>query len=772
MVICESSNRNHAEKQSNEFTKTKMKHTKNLIAHAPHGKAQSPHLLTDHLQVSAKLAEDFASAFGLNKLSRIVGLCHDLGKASHAFQDRIRLVSGYDIEAHLEGKTPRHVDHSTAGAQYALNKYGPPGIALAYIVAGHHAGLPDGKGDDDASLKKRLKKNVDSYDAILSWLEPKLPEKIFQQDFIPIRRNDRYALQLHFVIRMLFSVLVDADFLDTESYMDPNKRKLRTKKLPDITAIKKHFDSHLATFAAENQTEINIKRAKILKWCKQAAEKEPGIFSLTVPTGGGKTLSSMAFALDHAAKFGHRRIIYVIPYTSIIEQNADVFREIFDKLDKGIILEHHSNFDPKNETVFNRLATENWDTPIVVTTNVQFFQSFYANRTSANRKLHNIANSVIIFDEAQILPPEHLYPCLSIINELTRHYGCSAVICTATQPAVIKSNLIEKGLDGAREIVPDPDELYEDFRRIRIKQIPGQLSHENIAEKLGQYQQALCVVNTRKEARLIYQQLIKLKKEACFHLSTMMCPDHRTKVFTQIKQKLKDGLACIVVSTQLIEAGVDLDFPVVFRAITGIDSIAQASGRCNREGKQEIGDVFVFKGETLPPPGHLRKSADSGLRILSEFNDDPLKLEAVKAYFYDFYSKEKHAHQFDKKSILDMCNSSPDAIPFKQIAREFSLIEEKDFPIIVPFDKTASDIIESLRKSYNGFVSRELRRRIQRISVRLREKPFLALCKAGVIEDVFGDGRFFLLTNKDIYEKNVGLMPDIPAFHEIESLII
>lgn len=746
------------------------KRINDLIAHiAKKGEVSTdtPHRLIDHLENTSSLCAEFSRVFGLEKLGRILGLTHDIGKASDAFQERIKAAGG--MEAHLEGKTPKHVDHSTAAAQYLVNKYGDIlGLILAYIVAGHHTGLPDGKGERDSVLSRRLNKSIEDYSAILAWIENKLPQELNKLHFFPKKFNQKTPPQFHFLIRMLYSSLTDADFLDTESYMDPSKSTDRNISFPTIREIRDHFYQYLKALRAKSQTEINRKRNQILEWCINASEKEPGIFSLTVPTGGGKTLSSMAFALNHAVKHKLRRVIYVIPYTSIIEQNAEVFRDVFGDLNENLILEHHSNFEPKEENPFNRLAPENWDAPIIVTTNVRFFESFYANRSSACRRLHNIADSVIIFDEAQIIPRDYLNPCLSVINELTRHYGCSAVICTATQPAIQKSDYLKNHLEQVKEIIRNPAELYNSFQRARFERLPEKTTIAEIAKLLKKHDQALCIVNTRKEARLTFETMAEnMESKSFFHLSTMMCPEHRSDVLDKIHDRLNHGLPCRLVSTQLIEAGVDIDFPVVYRAIAGLDSIAQAAGRCNREGRLDSGVVFVFEGENPPPPGHLRQSADSGRYAFKYHSDNPLTPNAINTYFVDYYGKENK--DFDKNGIMNLCGKNPDAIPFREIARRFKLIDDAKLPLIVPYGKRGKNIRGELKACYNGFIPLELRRRLQRLTVHLHEAPFRKLRPA--LEDVFGDGRYFVLVNPDIYDKRVGLKPDIPEFYQTETLI-
>jgi len=730
-----------------------------------------PHYLYDHLFSTAKLCRKMADGFGLGNIGFIIGLLHDLGKASNAFQLRIRIKSKYKLDAQFEGKTAQHVDHSTAGAQYLCKKYGlGPGVLLAYTIAGHHAGLPDGKGVSDSSLIKRLKKKIENYDSMVTWIDEKIPNKLNPSEFITA--HSTAPLLPHILIRMLFSVLTDADFLDTESYMAPEKKELRNGET-DLNKLFTVFNSYLETLKCKEKSLINKKRNEILEQCINAAKSPIGIFSLTVPTGGGKTISSMAFALEHAKKHNLKRIIYVIPYTSIIEQNAHVFRDIFYKLGGEIVMEHHSNLEPKKDTAFNRLASQNWDAPVIVTTNVQFFESFYKHRTSACRKLHNIAGSVIIFDEAQMFPPEHLQPALSVIQELNKNYGCTVVLCTATQPVLNKTNLVPCGLENIKEVITNPRGLYNSLKRVKITCIEDVLPDDKVAERLCLHDQALAIVNTRKEARGIFEFL---PDDAAgvenFHLSAMMCPEHRTHVLDKIRLNIKGKKPCRVVSTQVIEAGVDVDFPFVYRAVAGLDSIAQAAGRCNRENKVSEGNVFVFQGETSPPPGYLRQSAESGLRALKQFSEDPLSLDAIKSYFNDFYGKQKLAHGFDKKGIQKMCKAPIDAIPFREISKEFSLIEDGSRSIIVPYGDVGKELIEVIKSYRYQFVPREIIRKVQRFTVQVHQNIYLQLKSNGVLEDLFEDEQFLALINNDIYSENLGLIPDDPSHLDIKSTII
>ena len=385
------------------------------------------HDLRDHLQEVGRLAGESAQPFGGADWAQAAGVWHDLGKYSAEFQRRIRSASGFDPEAHLEGPAGR-VDHSTAGAQYAIERFGLVGRILAYLIAGHHAGLPDWHSDESRGRGRALKARLDDDTHLKRALSQAIPDEILSQPLpasTPLGGSAGFALW----VRMLFSCLVDADFLDTEAFMDAGRatHRVNALSLPELLPL---FDAHMEKcFSEVSPTTVNRARAEVLRQCRDKAREASGLFSLTVPTGSGKTLSSLAFALEHAVLHGKRRIIYVIPYTSIIEQTANVFREIFPD---GVI-EHHSNLDPDVETVKSRLASENWDAPLIVTTNVQFFESLFASRTSRCRKLHNIVDSVVILDEAQLMPPEFLQPILIMMNSLVKHYGVTFVLSTATE---------------------------------------------------------------------------------------------------------------------------------------------------------------------------------------------------------------------------------------------------------------------------------------------------------------------------------------------------
>ena len=699
------------------------------------------HLLKDHLEETAKLAKEFASAFGAGEWGYLAGLWHDSGKYSLEFQKRVRSSS----EAHLEQHG--RVDHSTYGAQMAASKWNTgEGKTLAYIIAGHHGGLPEGKSDGQSCLAKRIEKPLPySFYCPTELFDQAKPVLPFGLD------KSRFHFELSFFVRMLFSCLTDGDFLDTEKHMAPKKAVLRPAER-DLSDLAQKLENHIKELQRQAEsTKVNRLRSRILSECRQAGLQQPGLFSLTVPTGGGKTLSSMAFAMTHGLRYGHKRIIYVIPYTSIIEQNARVFRDVFGD---DAVLEHHSNYEPQEEDSKTRLASENWDSPIVVTTNVQFFESLFACRGSRCRKLHNIAQSVIILDEVQTLPSEYLLPCLEVIRELASHYQCSIVLCSATQPAVQHRPDFPLGLQNVKEITSNPLSLYQQLKRVGVQYIGHQTDNE-IIQQLNQNRQVLCIVNTRKHAKCLFEGLAS--QNNIFHLSASMYPLHRSGVLQKIKAALKSDKLCRVISTQLVEAGVDIDFPVVYRAMTGLDSIAQAAGRCNREGRLDCGQVFVFESENPLPPGHFRHTAQTAEGVIRRFPRDMLSLEAIEEYFKEYYWKQDK--QLDKEGILDLIQQGAKAcdFPFRTIAEKFKLISEENKPVIIAREPEAQKLIKDAR---NAETLRGFSRKFQKYTVQINPRYWNKLMEAGAIEMVRDIFPVLLWPNQ--YDDQSGLNTDNP----------
>lgn len=716
--------------------------------------------LDEHLGAVAKLAAKYASQFGSSDWAHNAGWLHDLGKADSAFQGYLHRENGLDDAEYDTGR----VNHSSAGAALAEEKLGKCiGRILAYLSAGHHAGLPDWYSADtgNAALTTRLVEGRENLERIRQYTDELLP-KLILKTAPPVYLNKKPEY-FHLWVRMLFSCLVDADYLDTEIYMQQGQVPKRGE-FKSIEGLRTLFDAYMIDLRARTkETKVNNIRREILAACREAAEIKPGLFSLTVPTGGGKTLSSMAFALDHAFKHGKSRIIYAIPYTSIIEQTAKILADIFGR---DNIVEHHSNLEPTKETQRASLAAENWDAPIIVTTNVQIFESLYAAKSSRCRKLHNIVNSVVILDEAQLLPPNLLTPCVDAMNQLVHNYGVTLLLATATQPAL-------PGLIKPIEIIQDTQALYDKLKRTEIR-IPLDLdertSWEDVAKRLQAHEQVLCVVNTRRDC----YDLFRLMPEGTIHLSALMCGEHRTKVINEIKDNLANGQPIRVISTQLVEAGVDIDFPVVYRAFAGLSSIAQAAGRCNREGKLnnegKLGEVNVFIPPKNSPPGVLRKAEDTIRELYASPGFDPQQPSEYVNFFNLFYSRlndtgKKWLHERLVKDV------NPDLhFQFRTAGNEFKMIDDQaQRPVIVRYGKS-DGLIERLR--FAG-PTREIMRALQRYTVNLSVRMVDRMLKEGTLERIDHEKAHDIVvqTCLRLYNKKVGL--DIYGENlPVEDLII
>lgn len=719
---------------------------KSHYAHTKPGRPETEwQPLCDHLLAVAEKARAFASTFGAGEWAWNSGWLHDLGKATTAFQRYLETANELDDpDYEADGSTK---NHASAGAAFAFDQLGLPGKILSYTLAGHHAGLPDYHANETghAALVIRLeegRRNLATINAYAAEVIANLQR---------LGRPPPYVKpdNVHFWVRMLFSCLVDADRLDTEAFCAREKNALRAD-FPALGALAPVFFQALDKLEKDAApTEVNRIRTEIRCACEAAAVKPPGLFSLAVPTGGGKTLSAMAFALRHALRHDKRRIIYVIPYTSIIEQTAKVLGDI---LGPENIVEHHSNIEPSDDKRNNlraELAAENWDAPVVVTTNVQFFESLYTAKPGRARKLHNIVNSVVILDEAQLIPPELLTPCVEAIHNLVTCFGVTLVLATATQPAL-------PGLE-PDEIIPPGLRLYERLKRTRID-LPADLSERSswseLAERLGTHEQVLCIVNTRRDCH----DLFKLMPPGTIHLSALMCGAHRSQVIGDIKARLKRGEPCRVISTQLVEAGVDVDFPVVYRALAGLDSIAQAAGRCDREGKLTAagghGQVCVFVPPKAAPLGLLRKGEDTmrEMRHVEGFN--PQEPSFFAQYFSLFYGKLNQTGAHFRDWLVRDVPAVPPAIAFRTAGHEFKLIDDaKQQTVFVRWGGNDKALAE-LRTIGP---TRENLRALQRNTVSLSKSALLA-CKRDVEEiwpgfwlwigkydpitglDAFGDG--------------------------------
>lgn len=675
-----------------------------------------------HLTAVSELSGSFAACFGSKEEAERVGLLHDLGKYSALFQER------------LCGRNIR-VDHATAGVR-ELRKLGDDWGAMA--VAGHHGGLPDfgtiGDTAEDDTLIGRCKKTLPDYTHC--WEEITLPAAVP----LGFACNGNGFAQ-SFYTRMLYSCLVDSDFLDTEAFM--SQGHIKRGGYASIETLETRFSAYAEAHWTRLDTELNRQRLAIRQQCEAMSGEKPGLYSLTVPTGGGKTAASMAFALKHAKKYGKKRVIYVIPYTSIIEQSSGVFEAA---LGEENVIQHHSSVElPEVETASpeadrRRLAAENWDAPVIMTTAVQFLESLFDYKPSRCRKLHNIANSVVIFDEAQMLPVSYLRPCIAAIAQLVTNYKVTAVLCTATQPN-LDPLFAEFGLP-IREICPDIS--WADFRRVQYRDIRD-WDEATLLRQLQQEHQALCIVNTRKKALELYS---RLEGSGNYHLSTRMTPRHRKRVLAEIRRLLRDGLPCRVVATSLVEAGVDVDFPTVYREIAGMDSLVQAAGRCNREGRLPDGGtvgLFQLPGKV---PDMIQQNVDATLAVLRR-GLLPDSKDAVRLYFRYLY---RIRASLDQKCIYDrLCREK---LPIRSIARDFKLIEEDTRTVYIPTEENGA-LLNALR---SGFGDRKTMRRLEQDTVNVYAYQYQGLLKSGCLEEITPG--VSILCSQDCYRDDTGLQVD------------
>ncbi len=755
------------------------------------------HWLVDHSQEVAALAQDFAATFG-PQWAHIAGLWHDLGKFRPGFYRYIRGVSG--VDAHLEGKWPtgNEKTHSAAGALHALDlleqRYGPAGHAvarvLAYVIAGHHAGLADWTaGLDDRLLGSRASDSRCEYDQARAECLKEAPELLELPPGFDLRAaaatipgaRSSNPLALALWVRMLFSALVDADFLDTERFMDEGRNDRRAG-FASIKTYREQLDQHLARMtgkvaaAGRSGNPVMQARHAVLAQCRAKAALPPGVFSLTVPTGGGKTLSSLAFALTHAERHGKRRVVYAIPYTSIIEQTADVLKGIFGR---DAVIEHHSqaDTDPAAETPRSRLACENWDAPLIVTTNVQLFESLFAARTSRCRKLHRLAGSVIVLDEAQLLPPKFLQPILDALHVLVAHYGVTLLLCTATQPVLTDSVRFDprenlRGLPPPTPIVEDEAALFSALERVAIEwpaDLQTPLSTDVLVERLAAEPCSLTIVNTRKDATEIVAALVAATGDRALHLSAAMCGQHRADVIREIRERLAarragtDLRPLRVVSTQLVEAGVDIDFPVVFRALAGLDSIAQAAGRCNREGllpDGAKGRVVVFVRKVPKALTELRNGVQATISVRAAGVGEALGPAAFLRYFPQFYDAFRNR---DERGIVDLLKNHKDFnFSFRTAAEKFKLIDDEDqAQVIVSYVSAAEGVADPaslIAKLRAGETDRWLMRALQRYTVTVRKAQVTTWQVQGDVHEV--QPGCFVLIDTLRYDARLGLRPD------------
>lgn len=715
------------------------------VAHRDKVNGERLETVREHLDKTAKLAGEFAAVFQNEDIAYICGLLHDIGKYSAEFQKRI-----------MQDGT--RCDHATAGARVLKEKYSMQGELLGNVIAGHHSGLLNyGFKTDltgEGTYLGRFRKELPDYSAYKEEFaeEEFKPMQLFR--IKPAARKD-FGYTLYFFLKMIFSCVVDADCLKTKEFMEAGRA---TQGMScDFSRMLDNIIKKIEKFPKTG--EVCRIRNQVYRQCLREGMADKGVFSLTVPTGGGKTLSSMAFSIKHLIRHNMKRIIYVIPYTTIIEQNSAVFQSVSGE---NAVLEHHSNYDfddTEEKPDIRRLASENWDAPVIVTTNVQFFESLYSHKTGKSRKLHNIADSVIVFDEVQMLPTPYLLPCMRVIEELVLNYGCTSVLCSATQPELGRFLTIP-----VSEICSDVEEIYRVLNRVELKW-EKMKTMEELAGEINRSSQCLVIVNTKKQAGELFGLL---EGEGSFHLSTYMCPCHRSRVISEIRERLDRRLDCRVVSTSLVEAGVDLDFPLVYRAVTGLDSVIQSSGRCNREGRlrdnsgrSRKGTVIVFELQEE----EMKKSSafwndlynkKTITKQIFEAFDSVFTTEAIASYYRQLYVNYGEDRLDSKRLLKRITKSYRDrcmGYDFKDIGEDFKIIEDEGCAVMIPYNGEAEEIIRNLK--YTG-VTMGVLRSMQRYTVTVRNYEFKQLCEQNRIERI-GEYSGILVSAEDYGTKGLKL---------------
>jgi CRISPR-associated endonuclease/helicase Cas3 len=684
-----------------------------LYAHTPNSSGQW-HGLPAHLQATAAMARAFAERFGAGELAYYAGLWHDMGKFHPQFQ-------AY-LQACAQGTRAQPHPHARYGAAYAA-RHCPP---LAFPIMGHHAGMPD-KSD----LKARLQQVADLPQAEQPALQA-MPALAPAQVQFPqwLQQND--ALQAELLTRMLFSCLVDADFLDTEAHFAPQRAAQRPQGY-NLHALWQQFvQNQNALLASAPHTPVNAVRRKVYKDALQAASGKPGLYALTAPTGAGKTRALLAFALKHALANELERVIVALPYTSIIDQTAEVYRQI---LGDDVVLEHHSalEVDDLSETALerHRLLSENWDAPLIVTTFVQLFESLFSNLPSRCRKVHRLARSVIVLDEVQTLPVEVLEPTVHALQQLIDDYGATVLLSTATQPALDKIAFTTPPV----QVVVDPAQHFQMLRRVDYRVDLTPRNYDWLADEIAAREQVMVVLNTRKDA-LATIDALRLRHPnvmpSVFHLSTLLCPAHRREVLAEVKRRLEHGEPCQLVATQVVEAGVDLDFPVVMRAVGPLDRIVQAAGRCNREGRLTRGEVIVFElAQGSTPRGAYRTGTDEARITLQQPNADLHDSNTYTDYFARLYRDVS----LDREGI----QQAREGFQFETVAQKYRLIRDDTYPVIVVnYDPNAVNALLQQGRAIvqaGGIPPQRWRQHLHAYTVSLYRHEMNALRQQGLIQD-------------------------------------
>lgn len=705
----------------------------------------------EHSKGVAELAASFAESIGLKDLGYAMGILHDKGKESDSFQSYIRTVSGYDPQRNA----PSQVRHAYVGAVLAKKCFSPLADVITNQIAGHHRGLYD-----YCDLKPELDLDIPE------GVDTDVPKSLLPDECVSALKG-LSANEFHHIWRFLYSCLVDADFLDTERFMDISTNRLRGCNVT-FEDLKSKLQSKLDSFADAPDTPVNRIRKAVQNECLKASTLPSGFFSLTVPTGGGKTISSVVWAVNHAIANGMKRIIIAIPYTSIIVQTAAVLKGIFGEEN---VLEHHSNVEYDGIKDYRlrqrmKLSSENWDYPIIVTTNVQLFESMFSNKPSVCRKLHNIADSVIILDEVQTLSTDFLQPIVDSLKTYQKFCNVSVLFTTASQP--ILSGLIKgcnpraqfDGIERVTEIIPEGMALHEKLKRAELIIDDSGTTYDEIAKRLSSYNRVLCIVNTRKDAKELYDRLPK--EGITLHLSRMMCPKHIKDIIAKLKAVLADQNSGTirVIATQLIEAGVDIDFPVVFRQEAGLDSVLQAAGRCNREGKLSMGETFVFSLSKERPLPRGFMQATNNARLGLGKNREWFAPETMTAYFRQLYSRTETFDKKDMKTLL----YKPTNMQFETASKEFCLIEDDGTSVVVNWEDSLS-LIERLKSEGPSY---GLMKKLSQYSVTVRDADFKRLKKAGLIQEPIES--VYVLPDREQYDENVGLLTENHWLEEILTI--
>ena len=754
--------------------------------------------LPEHIEGVAHHCALFLEEAGLPELAplgRLLAQLHDAGKAQTAFQ------------RYILGKSDQKAPHSAAGALLAtcmlyelseelqLKKLPRTSQLLAYVISGHHRGLYDyielRKELKKKEIEGRYAKTTEALPNIKSELQTWVEEhaEATESSLKELAKRVGATEQAQALIRLLFSCLVDADFLDTEAFMDEERKGRRqeaTSGYAPLEVLRDRLTKHMEGFSTEGK--INEARRAFLNQCRAHGRTCPkGYYSLFLPTGGGKTLSSMAWALETALKHEAKRIIYVIPYTSIITQTAGIFREIFGEEN---VLEHHSDISFSGDEAAQeaeryertRLLAENWDAPIIVTTNVQFFESLFSHKVSRSRKVHSIANSVVVFDEVQMFPTEFLHPMLRLLEDLRRIYGTQLLFCSATLPPFDKDhtssfkkvNDFHQLSDAIQPIVPEDPELFKVFDRVIYHLEEKEYTTKELAEELSQHDSALCIVNSRRDASQLYHALLEEGKGAqdVIHLSRNMCSAHLKERIAEVRQRLKAGIPTLVISTQLIEAGVDIDLPIVYRAMSGLDSIVQAGGRCNREGKRTApGEVYVFSlSDGGKAVGAIAQGQNATRFLLDndkEHTRPSIPLELIEAYYDRYYASIK---SFDEKNIKEDLYSEECEdwkFDFEKASEKFKLIEDVGCELFVPYGR-GKELLEGLQKQVL-YLNHRMMRELQQYHVAISKGRYEELEEARLLSEIIVDretGKSILVLAPQGYDEALGVCTTNPLLDE------